>query len=489
MLYKHRLKYLGILYSFIKDINNKPFGVWCDKVNSPSAKICKQLEPQILLAYYQKANALMEKKTGLINALYQKNAKNFFDSNKYIEKRYVMGFLNAHFSRNRHVRVLLTELVGNMLITQQDSPKELKDSLKVRKIINKQQRKHWSETIDLLSLTIEVLNAASYVADDAFDQTEERYGTQTVYKQFGTFAATIGADILVHHFGNYLFHQTIRTHERGAEQAYLTKTGSVSHEDPYLLKWHEKKKNTYVFVGPEQYMDVWEVWTWAWYMINSGQISDLQGFTVESYANRAYRLAGGFMETIGHLASAFAGCGYWAGRQTIGKWAAIYGTIQQVRNDFLDYVLYSTPGHSIVSTSFEDVCLGRVTLPFGYAYLHASKSDQRKMVSLAQELIGKSGSDEEDLRNDKIQLNRFIAKNGGFDATKRLVYNMVLWAVDELIKLQNDFEDNEHYWQLVAWTVASLNIVNIHPENDQIHEKAVKNFLDLNEVNKFLNRT
>jgi geranylgeranyl pyrophosphate synthase len=245
-------------------------------------------------------------------------------------------------------------------------------------------------------------------------------------------------------------------------------------------------------------MDVWEVWSWAWYMINSGQIRDLHEFNIsnisrfdiQSYAARSYRLAGGFMECVAHLSSAFTGCGYWKGRQNIGKWAAIYGTMIQVRNDFYDYVTYAVEGsgHKFIKETHEDVALGRVTLPLGLAYSRASDSDKQAMIDTVNSISDNKKEGKEIDIGDKIGLNNLIAKNGGFLASKKLVYNMTLWAINELLTLQDDFKDDDHYWDLVAWTVASLNIINLMPENQKTQEKEVGSIFNLKEVYEYLNR-
>jgi geranylgeranyl pyrophosphate synthase len=341
------------------------------------------------------------------------------------------------------------------------------------------------------------LNAASYTADDAFDETESRYGVTTPQKVYGAFAGPIGADILLHYLGNYLFYKTIRIHEKGVEEAYLTGSGEVSvNDDPYSLKWKDQKTGTYVYINPEQYMDVWEVWTWAWYMINSGQIRDLYEFSLSdigafdaaSYVNRAYRLSGGFIECMAHLSAAFTGCGYWAGRQNIGKWAAIYGTMVQVRNDFYDYVTYTVEGsaHKLIKGTHEDVSLGRVTLPLGFAYQHASAADKKEMTNIASFIATQKRNNEEIKLEDKLKLNKLIAKNGGFLASKRLVYNLAIWALEELLVLKGDFEDDKYYQELIAWTVATLNIVNLSPEEEKSQRKVVEDIFSLKETYDYL---
>ena len=499
MFYKHNLKNLGVKYSFPELLNTHDLADWCHHVSKPDLGTLKTLDTLNFRKLNRSTNDFMRDGSQAVNQLFSSEIENFLKEEKHnnADAKYFLDFLKAHFSQERHVRILLVQLIGRMLISAQGSPDGLTDDLKTRKIINETQRKAWEETVDYLSLATEVLNAASYSADDAFDETETRYGVMTPQKEYGIFAGPIGADILLHSLGNYLFYKTIRIHEKGVEGAYLTEAGEVSVEnDPYSLKWKDRKTGTYVYINPEQYMDVWEVWTWAWYMINSGQIrdlyefklSDIEMFDAVSYVNRAYRLSGGFIECMAHLSSAFTGCGYWAGRQNIGKWAAIYGTMVQVRNDFYDYVTYTVEGsaHQLIKGTHEDISLGRVTLPLGFAYQQASPAEKEEMASLAKLMTTKKKNGEEIKLEDKLKLNKLIAKNGGFAASKKLVYNLASWALVELLALKDDFKDDAHYQELVAWTVATLNIVNLAPEEEQPTEKTSKDIFSLEEVYAYL---
>lgn len=499
MFYKHNLKNLGVKYSFPEVLNSHDLASWCEKVSEPEPALLKKLSAFDFRKLNRITNDFMRDRSQAVNKLFSSELDSFLKEEKHnnADTRYFLDFLKAHFSQERHVRVLLVQLIGRMLINAQSSPEGLTDDLKTRKIINEAQLKTWGETVDYLSLATEVLNAASYTADDAFDETDTRYGAKTPQKTHGSFAGPIGADILLHYLGNYLFYKTIRVHERGVEEAYLTRSGEVSVEgDPYSLKWKDQQTGTYVYINPEQYMDVWEVWTWAWYMINSGQIRDLYEFSLSdidafdpaAYVNRAYRLSGGFIECTAHLSSAFVGCGYWAGRQSIGKWAAIYGTMVQVRNDFYDYVTYTVEGsaHKFIKDTHEDASLGRVTLPLGFAYRHANSVEKEEMKNLAQLMADKKKNGEEIDVEHKLRLNTLIAKNGGFLASKRLVYNLATWALKELLVLEGDFKDDTYYQQLMAWTVATLNIVNLSPEEEKPTAKAVTDIFSLEEVFTYL---
>jgi geranylgeranyl pyrophosphate synthase len=502
MFYKHHLKHLGVKYSFPKLLSERDFSVWTREVQAPEEVVLESLRRADLGKRYGEMNSLMEERTKDINDLFQKEVPEFFEneSDGKDDAKYFIDFLRAHFSREKHVRVLVVQTVGEMLLGAQNAPTGLKDDLKVRKILNAEQSDAWHDTLDYLSLAVEVVDAASYVADDAFDRTVSRFGVDTPYKVHGDFAGPIGADILLHSLGNYFFYKTIREHERGVEVAYLTASGSVSTNDnPYSLKWKDEATGVYVYINPEQYMDVWEVWSWAWYLINSGQIRDLYefplddigSFDVDSYVSRAYRLSGGLIECAVHLTSAFMGCGYWEGRQHIGKWAAIYGTLTQLRNDFYDYVLYSVEGpkkHSFVKGSHEDVSLGRVTFPLGYAYAQADDKERRELLRLATSMKNMKDGAVEIPEEDKLALNRLIAKNGGFLAAKKLIYSMAVWAVGELMELKGDFADNDRYWDLVAWSVATLNVLNIHPESIDPGAGSAGNIFDLKAMADFLNR-
>jgi geranylgeranyl pyrophosphate synthase len=502
MFYKHHLKHLGVKYSFPKLLSEKDFSEWVRETKAPDDDVLEALRAVDLGKRYGAMNALMEERTKNINALFLEEVLEFFEneSGGKEDAKYFSDFLQAHFSREKHVRVLIVQMVGEMLLGAQGTPDGLKDDLKVRKIINSEQAEIWRTTLDYLSLAVEVVDAASYVADDAFDKTLSRFGVDTPYKVHGDFAGPIGADILLHSLGNYIFYKTIREHERGVEAGYLTESGSVSTNDnPYSLKWKDDTTGVYVYINPEQYMDVWEVWSWAWYLINSGQIRDLYefgledigSFDVDSYISRAYRLSGGLIECATHLSAAFMGCGYWEGRQHIGKWAAIYGTMTQIRNDFYDYVLYSVDGpkkHDFVKETHEDVSLGRVTLPLGFAYAQADDADRKAMLELASSMKEKKAQGMEIPEQDRLKLNGLIAKNGGFLASKKIIYNMVTWAVDELMSLRKDFQDNGRYWDLVAWTVASLNILNIDPERTDPGAGSVGNMFDMKAMADYLNQ-
>ncbi|MDO8451709.1 MAG: polyprenyl synthetase family protein [bacterium] len=499
MFYKHNLKNLGVKYSFPELLNSRDLKGWCENVSKPDPDVLHTLGSVNFRKLNRDTNDFMRDRSQAVNGLFSQEIDVFLKEEKYnnADTKYFIDFLKAHFSQERHVRVLLVQLIGRMLLDAQNSPKGLTDDLKTRKIINQTQFETWGKTVDYLSLATEVLNAASYTADDAFDKTDSRYGVVTPQKTHGPFAGPIGADILLHYLGNYVFYKTIRIHEKGVEEAYLTGSGKISvNDDPYSLKWEDKETKTYVYINPEQYMDVWEVWTWAWYMINSGQIrdlyefniSDIGTFNVASYVNRAYRLSGGFIECMAHLSSAFTGCGYWAGRQNIGKWAAIYGTIVQVRNDFYDYVTYTVEGsaHKLIKDTHEDVALGRVTLPMGFAYQKANASEKKEIMDTARFIADQKENGKEIDLKYKIKLNGLITKNGGFIASKKLVYNLVSWALSELLVLKDDFKDSNYYWELVAWTIASLNIANLMPEAEESQEKVVKDIFDLQEVYTYL---
>jgi len=495
--YKHKLKYLGVKYVFPSILDNWPIDKWCVQTQKPSGTLVDILAEAKLHDNYCLANKFMAKKSAVVNELFLEEKVKFFKEEEYNKEdlRYLQQFLTGHFSQKKHLRVLLTELIGHALIEAQNSPTGLKDDLKVRKIINERQKEKWERTTDILSLAVEILNAASYSADDVFDKTMFRYDVPTVYKKHGHFAGVIGADILFHYLGNYIFYKTIRQHEKGVEEAYLGKKGKVSvNKDPYSLKWESKEKNIYVYINPEQYMDVWEVWTWSWYMINSGQIRDLyefkikniNNFDIKSYVHRTYRLSGGFIETLAHLSAAFVGCGYWVGRQNIGKWAAIYGTMTQIRNDFFDYVVNPNPGHKIIKETHEDVGLGRTTLPLGFAYLKANKAARKIIIDLAKN-IAKNKRKTGNFIEQRMKLNKIIADNGGFRAVKYLVYNLTYEALEEILKLKNDFKNNIFYWQLVSWTHACLNIVNIFPEKETKPAKEVDIF-DIEKVYEYLKK-
>lgn len=501
MFYKHNLENLGVKYSFSDILSNLKLKDWSEEVKKPDKRLLEILNSLDLGKKYGEVNGFMEDKSEKVNKLFFKEIPSFLSEEKHgkSDTKYFMDFLGAHFSREKHVRVLLVQMIGRILLNAQNSEAGLEDNLKIRKLINADQLKTWDKTLDYFSLATEILNAASYTADDSFDKTESRYGVATTYKKHGDFAGTISADILFHYLGNYIFYKTIREHEKGVEVAYLTDSGKVSvNDNPYSLKWQDKKTDTYVYINPEQYMDVWEVWSWAWYMINSGQIRDLyefkisniSNFNIESYIARAYRLSGGFIECMAHLSCAFTGCGYWEGRQNIGKWAAIYGTMTQIRNDFYDYVTYTVEGskHQLIKDTHEDVSLGRVTLPLGVAYSKASKSDKEEMVKVVNSMINQKEKGSEINIEERLKLNNLIEKNGGFLATKKLVYNMTLWAVEELLLLKDDFKGDDSYWDMIAWTMACLNIVNLSPENHESKEKFVGNMFDLNEVYIYLNK-
>lgn len=501
MFYKHQLKHLGVKYSFPDLLSEKDFFAWTREVRRPEERIVKVLHTVDLGKRYGRMNVLMKEWTREVNKLFQKEISDFLENEIHgkEDSKYFIDFLHAHFSREKHVRVLLVQAVGEMLLDAQKNSEGLRDDLKTRKIINTEQLSAWRKTLDHLSLAIEIIDAASYVADDAFDRTPSRYGVDTPYKVHGDFAGPIGADILLHYLGNYIFYKTIREHERGVEAAYLTESGSVSTNDnPYSLKWKDDATGVYVYINPEQYMDVWEVWSWAWYMINSGQIRDLYEFSVENidtfdidaYISRAYRLSGGLIECSAHLSAAFMGCGYWEGRQSTGKWAAIYGTMTQIRNDFYDYVVFAEEKgpkkHSFVKDSHEDVSMGRVTLPFGFAYAQANDRDKKKMVKLAKSMVRRKGKDRPISKQHRLRLNLLIAENGGFLAAKKVLYNMVVWAVEELMELEGEFRDSERYWDILAWTVASLNVLNLNPEYSVSGEEFAGNIFDLDEMAEFL---
>lgn len=499
MFYPHNLKNLGVKYSFPELLNSRDLKQWCESVSEPDSEMLRILSSTNFRKLNRHTNDFMRNKSKAINDLFSKEINGFLKEEKYnsTDTKYFIDFLQAHFAQEKHVRVLLTQLISRMLLDAQNTSQGLTDDLKTRKIINRKQFETWGKTVDELSLAIEIVNAASYNADDAFDKTDARYGIPASQKKYGDFAATIGADILLHYLGNYIFYRTIRKHEQGVEEGYLTESGAVSTNDnPYSLKWEDTKSKTYVYINPEQYMDVWEVWTWAWYMINSGQIrdlhefnlSDIENFSISSYVNRVYRLSGGFIECIGHLSSAFVGCGYWTGRQNIGKWAAIYGTMVQVRNDFYDYVTYTVEGsaHKFIKDTHEDVSLERVTLPLGVAYQNASPADRKELMDSARSIAEKKKNNKPIDTEEKLRLNVLIAQNGGFLASKRLVYNLTQWALSELLSLQKDFENNEYYWELVAWTVANMNIVNLMPEGGETQEKVVKDIFNLQENYTYL---
>lgn len=496
MFYKHNLKHLGVKYSFPELLNKQPLKKWCEQITKPSDRLLSFVSSINLEKNYHRANKLMVDKSTDVNNLFLDEINNFLKQEKYNKDDvgYFKEFLEEHFKQEKHMRVLITQLIGNILLNAQNSENGLKDDLKTRKIINGKQLDDWYKTLDLLSLAVEILNAASYSADDVFDQTDLRYGISTIYKKHGNFAGVISADILFHYLGNYVFYKTIREHEKGFEHAYWTKNTKVStNVKSYSVKWEDQKNDVYVYVDPEQYMDVWEVWTWAWYMINSGQIRDLyefnfseiDNFSITAYANRAYRLAGGFIESATHLTSAFMGCGYWSGRQIIGKWAAIYGAMAQMRNDVYDYVVNPPSDHKVVKETHEDVSLGRVTLPLGYAYLKANQKDKSKLLGLVKTINNKKINHKSITREEKLELNKLIANNNGFIASKKLVYNLTLWALEEIMELRKDFGEDKYYWQLVAWTMAALNIINLQPEAENIQNKNA-NIFKLNDVCNYL---